>query len=225
MQVLLDGGSSDNFIQPRLAHNFQLPMEPAGDVKVMVGNEHYLHAEGVVRDLPLTISGQTIHFPSYVLPVSSAEVVLRASWLATLGAHIADYSSASIKFYLDYAFVTLQGDTSYCPSVVQFHHLKRYYANHAIAELYTLSCSPHDSSVAHSMDLSADLHLDLVAIIRQFFMVFYVPKGLPPPHTQDHSIPLQDGVSAIRVKRYRYPFSQKTQIERMVEEMLDEGLI
>jgi len=106
--------------------------------------------------------------------------------------------------------VTLQGDTSYCHSVAQFHHLKCYSATHAIAELYTLSCSPHDSSVAHFMDLPADLHPDLVAIIRQFFMVFDVPKGHPPPHTQDHSIPLQDGVSAIRVKPYRYPFSQKT---------------
>ena len=197
MQVLLDGGSSNSFIQSRLAHNLQLPMEPTADVKVMVGNEHYLHAEGVVRDLPLIISGQTIRFPAYVLPVLGAVVVLGASWLATLGAHIADYSSTSIKFYLDDAFVTLQGDTSYCHSVAQFHHLKRYYANHAIAELYTLSCSPHDSSVTHSMDLPADLHPDLVAIIRQFFMVFDVPKGLPPPRTQDHSIPLQDGVSAI----------------------------
>lgn len=79
MQVLLDGGSSDSFIQSRLAHNLQLPMEPTADVKVMVGNEHYLHAEGVVRDLPLTISGQTIRFPAYVLPVSGVVVVLGAS--------------------------------------------------------------------------------------------------------------------------------------------------
>ena len=79
VQVLLDGGSSDSFIQSRLAHNLQLPMEPTADVKVMVGNEHYLHAEGVVRDLPLTISGQTIRFPAYVLPVSGVVVVLGAS--------------------------------------------------------------------------------------------------------------------------------------------------
>lgn len=107
VQVLLDSSSSDSFIQPRLAHTLQLPMEPALDVKVMVGNGHYLHVEGVVCNLPLTISGHTIRFPTYVLPILGVEVVLRASWLATLGAHIAYYSSTSIKFYLDDAFVTL----------------------------------------------------------------------------------------------------------------------
>ncbi|KAJ1384357.1 Aspartic peptidase domain superfamily [Sesbania bispinosa] len=33
VQVLLDGGSSDSFIQPRLARRLQLPIEPASRVR------------------------------------------------------------------------------------------------------------------------------------------------------------------------------------------------
>lgn len=117
IQVLLVGGSSDSFIQPRLAYRLQLPIELAPSVKVMMGNIHYLYAEGVIYNLPLQISGHIIRFPAFVLPVTSSEVVIGASWLATLGAHIADYSSASIKFYVDNAFMTLQGDISSTPSV------------------------------------------------------------------------------------------------------------
>ena len=63
----------------------------------MVGNGNYLHAEGVVQSVPLHIQGQLIQFSAYVLPISGADVILGASWLATLGAHIADYNSSTIK--------------------------------------------------------------------------------------------------------------------------------
>lgn len=44
VQVLLDGGSSDNFIQPRVAKHVRLPIEPADNLKVMVGNDSYIEA-------------------------------------------------------------------------------------------------------------------------------------------------------------------------------------
>ncbi|KAJ1433575.1 Retrotransposon gag domain [Sesbania bispinosa] len=39
VKVLVDGGSSDNFLQPRVANFLKLPIEPAPSFKVMVGNE------------------------------------------------------------------------------------------------------------------------------------------------------------------------------------------
>lgn len=42
IKILLDGGSDDNFIQPRVAKFLQLDIQPTTPFKVMVGNGHSL---------------------------------------------------------------------------------------------------------------------------------------------------------------------------------------
>nr|KYP73578.1 hypothetical protein KK1_006221 [Cajanus cajan] len=118
VQVLLDSGSSDNFVQPRLAKFLQLPIENAPNFKVLVGNGNYLTCEGRIRQVPLSIQGHTIHLSAFLLPVSGAEIILGASWLSTLGAHVADYSTLTIKFFDGSEFVTLQGDSQRSTSVM-----------------------------------------------------------------------------------------------------------
>ena len=70
-----------------------------------------------------------------------------------------------------------------------------------------------------------DTPSDLLQVLYQYTSIFQVPTGLPPSRRHDHSIPLREGVSTISVKLYRYPFVQKYEIERMVAEMLQQGLI
>lgn len=55
--------------------------------------------------------------------------------------------------------------------------------------------------------------------------IFKTPEGLPPQRPQNHAIPLKEGSNPVKVKPYRYPHSQKEQIEKMVKEMLDQGII
>ncbi|MCI21182.1 hypothetical protein A2U01_0042347, partial [Trifolium medium] len=38
VKILVDGGSSDNFIQPRVAQVLKLPVEPILNLRVLVGN-------------------------------------------------------------------------------------------------------------------------------------------------------------------------------------------
>ncbi|GJU68618.1 ty3-gypsy retrotransposon protein [Tanacetum coccineum] len=174
VHVLLDGGSSDNFIQPRVAKHVGLPIEPSKTFQVMVG--------------------------------SGADIILEAAWLATLGPHIADYSSATIKFYLDEKFITLT-------------------ATDAIAEAYTIHCLSMDTTTNDTLQLADTVPHDLATVLHGFASVFAVPTGLPPSRTQDHCIVLHEGVNAVKVCPYRFPVSQKAQIETMVADMLREGLI
>ena len=52
-----------------------------------------------------------------------------------------------------------------------------------------------------------------------------VPKELPPIRPHDHHIPLLNESQSIKVKPYRYPTVQKNELEKMVAEMLDAGII
>lgn len=48
VQVLVDGGSFDNFLQPRIAHFLKLPVEPILNANVLVGNGELMTVEGLV---------------------------------------------------------------------------------------------------------------------------------------------------------------------------------
>ena len=54
--------------------------------------------------------------------------------------------------------------------------------------------------------------------------VFETPKGLPPICDHDHDIHFPGSVPP-NIRPYRYPFAQKSEIKRMVAEMLEVGII
>ncbi|GJZ98266.1 hypothetical protein Tco_0670719 [Tanacetum coccineum] len=151
--------------------------------------------------------------------------VRRAAWLATLEPDIADYSSATIKFYLDEKFITVTGDKCLSPSQAQFHHFKRLSATDAIAEAYAIHCFSMDTISDATLQLPDTVLNDLANVLQGFTSVFTVLTGLPPSHTQNKSIVLHEGVNAVKVHPYRYPVSQKTQIEIIVAGMLQEVTI
>lgn len=107
LKVLVDGGSSDNFIQPRVAQVLRLPVEPVPKFCVSVGNGQILRAEGLIRQIPLQVQGQELKVPVYLLQISGADIILGSTWLATLGPHVADYAALSLKFFQNGHFITL----------------------------------------------------------------------------------------------------------------------
>jgi hypothetical protein len=68
--------------------------------------------------------------------------------------------------------------------------------------------------------------LDLQGIIDKHSKVFEdILIGLPPTHDHDHAIHLILRSVPPNIRPYRYPYAQKSEIEHMVEEMLEDGII
>ena len=67
---------------------------------------------------------------------------------------------------------------------------------------------------------------DLQRVINKHSKLFEdIPKGLPPIRDFDHAIHLIPGSVPPNIRPYRYPYSQKSEIECMVAEMLEAGII
>ncbi|WVZ08097.1 hypothetical protein V8G54_021443 [Vigna mungo] len=96
---------------------------------------------------------------------------------------------------------------------------------HAITELFTLQFEQLDYSPKQQLQLNPDIDSELMLLLNNYKVVFSVPSGLPPSRSQNHFIPLLQGSEPVKVRPYRYPHSQKQQIEIMVQHMLKEGLI
>ncbi|MCH97921.1 hypothetical protein A2U01_0018918, partial [Trifolium medium] len=180
-------------------------------------------AEGQVSELKVSIQGHGIIVPVFLLPFTGAYLILGASWLATLGPHVADYGALTLKFFQNGSFVTLQGQHSTIPTPAHLHHLVRLQSTQAISELFTMHCFALAQDPP--LDLASDMPPDLVQLLHSFAHIFQQPSTLPPQRIQDHSIPLMDESQVVKVRPYRYPHSQKAQIELMVEEMLQQGII
>jgi hypothetical protein len=225
VQILIDGGSSDNFLQPRIAKCLKLPVEPASTFRVLVGNGEIMTAEGMIKHLPLDIQGNKLEIPVYLLPVAGADVILGASWLATLGPHVADYASLTLKFFLEGKFVTLLGESAARPSPAQFHHFKRLQHTDAIDECFTVQWLKSTETTDIFKELPTNIEPEIAILLHTYKDLFKTPSTLPPSRSHNHSIPLIEGANPVKVKPYRYPHSQKDQIEKMVQDMLQQGII
>ena len=84
-----------------------------------------------------------------------------------------------------------------------------------IAQLYSLDVSTSESSISP----------DLQKVLDNHSKVFETPIGLPTMRDHDHAIHLIPGSVPPNIRPYRYPYAQKSEIKRMVAEMLEAGII
>ncbi|XP_028802456.1 uncharacterized protein LOC114757550 [Neltuma alba] len=206
VQILLDGGSSDNFIHPRIVAHLRLPIEEATPIRVLGGTGgKILKSAEEVRDVGIQINGHTIFLTLYVLPITGTDVVMGADWLETLGAHIADYSTSTIKFLQDGEWIALTGFRG--PTVIsaQFHHLSRLQQVEAVAEYFMLERIIDESEQGTVEHQGAPE--ELTNLLHRFAKVFENPHGLPPSRGHEHRIDLLPGTGPVRVRPYRYPVS------------------
>lgn len=113
--------------------------------------------------------------------------------------------------------MVLQGDTSTDIQVVDaksMQHLLNKNCPGVLAQLCSIQ-----------VDKPAEVHSDLLHILHDFCDVFEEPKGLPPIRIHEHQIPLKTGTQPPSIRPYRYPYIQKNEIEKIVQEMLTSVVI
>jgi hypothetical protein len=73
--------------------------------------------------------------------------------------------------------------------------------------------------------ISSSWPADLHNIIVQYQHLFDKPSGVPPKRHINHTIPLITGAQPFRLRPYRYNPAQKDEIEKQVQELLQNGHI
>ncbi|XP_065846931.1 uncharacterized protein [Euphorbia lathyris] len=82
-------------------------------------------------------------------------------------------------------------------------------------------------------EITAWWHLETMVALTALFLqgraekcqVFHTPTSLPPTRSDDHAITLKASSDHVNVRPYKYSHHQKNEIEKLVEEMLMNGVI
>lgn len=78
---------------------------------------------------------------------------------------------------------------------------------------------------AESEGIHFELPEQVQGILLDFSQVFDTPKGLPPTLAYNHKIILKDGTQPISTRPYHLQYYQKTEIKKIVVELLNSRVI
>ncbi|KAF5471083.1 hypothetical protein F2P56_011555 [Juglans regia] len=183
--ILLDSGSSHNFIDSTMASKLKLPVDYLVNLKVRVANGEGLNSEGLCRSVKLKVQGNLLQLPLHLLDLAGCDIVLGVQWLETLGPITWDFSKLVMSFWLDGKAIELKG-LKLNPSVVE-EGGKVCKATMVKGKGIFLQIM----CVGEVNQEHGKLAEPFPALLVDFKEVFEEPQGLPPPRSHDHHIVLK----------------------------------
>lgn len=109
--ILVDGGSTNNFVQERVAKNLGLPLQPSPTFQVLVGNGEELQCSTICPNVCIILGTHKFWVDLFVVPLRGVELVLGVEWLKSLGPVLTDYNCLSMTFIKEGQVVELQGES------------------------------------------------------------------------------------------------------------------
>jgi hypothetical protein len=216
---LIDYGSTHNFIHYKLSKSLNCFLYPVPEFQVMIADGGTINCSGKCNKINLTMGEYVMNSPMISIPMGGADVVLGIQWLQSLGTMAFNFQEIFMKFSLEGKEIELRGITGKPGKVISSNGMtKLLKKGHQgiIAQLFSLDVQTYKPCIPQYLQ----------GIINRHCKVFEdIPKGIPPSRNHDHEIHLIPGSFPPNIRPYRYPYAQKSEIEHMVEEMLEAIII
>jgi hypothetical protein len=216
--ILVDSGSTHNFIHHHIAQETHCYIHVVKNFQIMIANGGSMKCGGHCENVHLQIGDYHLKSHMFSIDMGGCDIVLGVEWLRTLGPILMDFKALTMQFDQEGHQYKFQGIIVGSPEVISSHRMEKILKkghSGVIAQLHAIQ-DTETTLVPH----------DLQALLSKHQMVFSIPQGLPPSHgVHDHSIPLVPGSLPPNIRPYHHPFSQKNEIEKMVQELLNAGII
>ena len=227
LHLLLDSGSTHNFIDANLALKLDCRVDTISPLWVKVADGGQLKCDSLIKNFTWKMQGHLFTADLLLLPLSGSDIVLGVQWFSTLGPILWDFNNLMVEFKHQGKKVRLRGATSKGLKEIQVDKLcKLMQGTGELSMLQVGAPSMNWVPKLQSIQDREEHHPEIAALRTEFKDLFAEPTSLPParPHF-DHRIPLKEGTDAINLRPYRYPTSQKDVIEELVQELIDQGTI
>ena len=221
VSILLDTRSTHNFIDARVVQRTGLLVTPKPSFAVTIAGDEKLQSEGLCRSVHIQCQGVDIVTDFHILPIGGCQMVLGVDWLQTVDEMTFSYKNQSVRISWGDNIWELQGIQAGRLELVQVEAVDR--SLYQCCKGWVLYICSKDE-IHHSVE-EITIHPQLKRLHEEFSAVFYEVKGLPPPGSYDHRIPLMLGVGPVNIRPYRHPWEQKNVIENMIDEILESSII
>ncbi|KAH9681933.1 hypothetical protein KPL71_027145 [Citrus sinensis] len=147
-QVLIDSGSTHNFLKPPLAERLSLSVQAITHFRVYIGNVDFLTCRFLCPKVPINMQGHEFLLDFFLLPIEGPDAVLGIQWLQSLGRISTDYSEMTMEFQWEGKSVILRGDPIPIPNLISFN------------QFHAMLCSLKENlrQAQHRMAPKANLH-------------------------------------------------------------------
>src|SRR4051812_48194757 len=221
-KVLIDSGSSGNFVREKFAKLSQIPLQPkSSPYQVKLADKTTLDVNQAAPCVELQIQNHTDTLDLDVLPLEGNDVILGKPWLRKHNPHI-DWRQNRITL----------GDTSIQKNVISSNNL----ANLNIAQISAIQVNKavKQGEIAFLLMIKDEEHAKelltsdekIQNLLKEYQDIFPDDlPGLPPYRSVDHGIELVDGAEPPHRSIYALSQEELQILKKTLQELLDLGFI
>lgn len=229
LRILVDSGSTNNFLDPNAAKRVKATLTDTTPISISIADWFKVPSYQQCSALHWTVQGEELVTDFRILPLGGIDAVIGVQWLKVFNLITFDFDQLQLSFGRGDNQAMLQGESDQVPPSVQLlttGELKKTLnaATHGyFGYIFGMYQAPHtkESQIAYSCALKTKID----SLLGSFSKVVQEPKGLPPNRSHNHHINLKEGSQPVNLRPCKYPYVQKEEIEKIVNDMLASGII
>ena len=229
--ILVDSGSTHNFMNTEVANKLQCKQTPINPVTIKAANGGKMLCSSICKNFSWKMQGIYFVTDVFLMDLDACDMVLGVQWLATLGDIVCNYKSMWMSFDWQEQRVTLKGNEPVRLQSVQYRQLSGLLGSNSgiagisLCSLLLVQEIEGEKALLMGKNLNEEEKEALQNLIRLYQDVFIPLTGLPPNRPEDHTIPLKEGAQPVNLRPYRYSNLQKDMVEGMISEMISAGTV
>ncbi|XP_042013895.1 uncharacterized protein LOC121762165 [Salvia splendens] len=231
LHILIDSGSTHNFLDLQVARKLGLVLTSVTPVFVDVADGNRLECKSMCKGLKWSLRGTTFSTDVLLLPLGSCDMVLGIQWLETLGDIRWNFKNLTMDFTLNGKRHLLRGgSTEQVDHAVSEKEMNKLLAHHEGIQLCCIQMNTEGHSDLLTMgqehtEKDSPIPYHIQSFLDGQSSMFAEPTALPPMRSHNHKIPLLPYATPVNSRPYRHSALHKTIIEKQVSELLKQGFI
>lgn len=219
LTILIDTGCTSSFISEPLAYEMGCEVIDINPISIQIADGNRMKSNKIVPNFTWEMKGEKFSFSLRLLKLGGYHIVLGCDWLREVAPVQFDHRDGSVMVLMETKCLRLSSID-----------IKDSYSLISADALYKLLCCDEQQTIEHLFSIQTDsedtqINPAVSGILAQFDDVFIEPKDLPPVRGVEHSIILKEGSVPKQMYPYRYSHAYKDEIEKIVQELLDNGTI
>ncbi|XP_027150132.1 uncharacterized protein LOC113750340 [Coffea eugenioides] len=218
--ILVDTGSSDSYINSELVIGMDIKYQMVSNpFSVIMGNGTCVNSNAICPSVMWEVNQYKFRFDLKVMELGGWDIILGVDWMVHFSPITFDFHQLSISLFSQGQTVHLQGQAENCDMDLIRGKDLRYFIEYKKQMCAAMEWKQNKDGDDHTIPRAVE------NILSEYADVFKTPDSLPPKRSIDHEITLKPGSQPVKLKPYRYPHSQKGEIEKQVTEMLEHGIV